>query len=60
AARGPEELYAAERALLEGFRVIPLFHLPDVYGASPRVKGGPVVTPLGEWRFDSLWLEYRP
>lgn len=60
ATRGPEELYAAERALLEGFRVIPLFHLPDVYGASPRVKGGPVVTPLGEWRFDSLWVEDRP
>ena len=36
-----EALYAAERTLLEGFRVIPLIHLPDVYGVSPRVKGGP-------------------
>jgi len=60
AARSPEEQYAAERALLEGFRVIPLFHLPDVYGAGPRVQGGPVITPLGEWRFDSLWVEERP
>ena len=60
AARSPEELYAAERALLEGFHVIPLFHLPDVYGAAARVKGGPVITPLGEWRFDSLWVEDRP
>jgi ABC-type transport system substrate-binding protein len=59
-ARNPEEQYAAERALLEGFRVIPLFHLPDVYGAGPRVQGGPVITPLGEWRFDSLWVEERP
>jgi hypothetical protein len=42
---------------LEGFRVIPLFHLPDVYGVSPRVKGGPGITPLGEWRFENLWLE---
>jgi peptide/nickel transport system substrate-binding protein len=58
--RTPEEAYAAERALLEGFRVIPLFHLPDVYGAGPRVHGGPVITPLGEWRFDSLWVEDRP
>jgi hypothetical protein len=60
AARNPEEQYAAERALLDGFRVIPLFHLPDVYGAAPRVHGGPVITPLGEWRFDRLWVEDRP
>ncbi len=60
AARTPEEQYAAERALLDGFRVIPLFHLPDAYGAGPRVQGGPVITPLGEWRFDSLWVEDRP
>ena len=53
----PEALYAAERALLEGFRVVPLFHLPDVYGVSPKVKGGPGVSPLGEWRFENLWLE---
>ena len=53
----PEQAYAAERALLEGFRVIPLIHLPDVYGVSPRVKGGPGIAPSGEWRFDSLWLE---
>jgi len=59
-ARNPQEQYQAERALLDGFRVIPLFHLPVVYGAGPRVQGGPVITPLGEWRFDSLWVEERP
>jgi hypothetical protein len=53
----PEALYAAERALLDGFRVVPLFHLPDVYGVNPRVKGGPGITPLGEWRFENLWVE---
>jgi len=53
----PEALYNAERGLLEGFRAIPLFHLPDVYAVSPRVKGGPGITPLGEWRFENLWLE---
>jgi hypothetical protein len=52
-----EALYAAERALLDGFRVIPLFHLPDLYAVSARVKGGPGITPLGEWRFENLWLE---
>lgn len=50
-------LYDAEHALLEGHRVIPLFHLPVIYGVSPRVKGGPGITPLGEWRFENLWLE---
>ena len=53
----PEGLLAAERALLEGYRAIPLFHLPEVYGVGPRVKGGPGVTPLGEWRFGDLWVE---
>jgi ABC-type transport system substrate-binding protein len=53
----PEQAYAAERTLLEGFRVIPLAHLPDVYGVSPRVQGGPGIAPNGEWRFETLWLE---
>jgi Bacterial extracellular solute-binding proteins, family 5 Middle len=58
-ARGdaPEALLEAERGLLAGFRVIPLFHLPDVYGAGARVKGGPGITPLGVWRFGDLWVE---
>jgi hypothetical protein len=56
----PEALYNAERVLLEGFRVIPLFHLPLVFGAGPRVKGGPGITPLGEWHFENLWVEDRP
>ncbi len=53
----PEALYSAERGLLEGYRVIPLFHLPEVYLVSPRVKGAPGITPLGEWRFETLWVE---
>jgi hypothetical protein len=56
-ADSPEALYAVERTLLEGFRVIPLFHLPEVYGVNPRVKGTPGITPLGQWRFENLWLE---
>jgi hypothetical protein len=53
----PEPLYAAERALLEGFRAVPLFHVPDLYAVAPRVRGGPGIGPLGEWRFENLWLE---
>jgi len=56
-ADSPEELYTAERTLLDGFRVIPLFHLPDVYGVNPRVKGAPGINQLGQWRFSDLWLE---
>ena len=52
-----EALFAAERSLLADFRVIPLLHLPYVYGVGPRVRGGPGITPLGEWRFEKLWLE---
>jgi peptide/nickel transport system substrate-binding protein len=53
----PEQTYAAERTLLESFRVIPLIHLPDVYGVGSRVRGGPGIAPSGEWRFENLWLE---
>jgi hypothetical protein len=56
----PEAQYAAERALLDGYKVIPLFHLPDLYAVGPRVRGGPGITPLGEWRFEHVWLEERP
>lgn len=53
----PEGLLGAERALMAGYQVIPLFHLPDVYGVGARVKGGPGITPLGAWRFSDLWVE---
>lgn len=53
----PEALYQAERALLETHRAVPLVHLPDTYGVAQRVKGGPGITPLGEWRFGDLWIE---
>jgi hypothetical protein len=53
----PDALYNAERALLDGFRVVPLFHLADVYGVAARVKGGAGISPLGEWRLENVWLE---
>lgn len=51
------DLYSAEHLLLEDFRVVPLFHLPLIYGVHPRVKGGPGITPLGQWRFERLWID---
>jgi hypothetical protein len=53
----PELAYAAERGMLDGFRVIPLIHIPDAYGVAAPVKGAPGVTPLGEWRFENIWLD---
>lgn len=51
-------LYEAERKLLDGFRVIPLFHLPDLYGAAARVHvyAPPPIARSGDWRFENLWL----
>ncbi len=62
ASRGntPEDLYQAERSLLEGYSVIPLFHLPVASAASARVRGWEPDR-LGEWRgaglsLADLWL----
>ena len=34
----PEALYRAERGLLDAGRLIPLVHVPDVFGIGPRVR----------------------
>ena len=54
----PAALHESERRLLESFRAIPLFHLPDLYGAAGRVHvfQPPPVDRLGEWRFENVWL----
>jgi peptide/nickel transport system substrate-binding protein len=58
----PEALYTAERALLEGFRIVPLFHLPDVYGvgAKVRVWQRPGVGRLGWLNLADICLETAP
>jgi len=57
-AASPAALYESEQRLLEGFRTIPLFQLPVLYGAANRVHayGPPPITKLGDWRFDNVWL----
>jgi peptide/nickel transport system substrate-binding protein len=42
-------LYEAERALLADFRVVPLFHLPEAWSLSPRVRNWP--------RLADVWLD---
>jgi len=43
-----DDLYQAERSLLDGYAVIPLFHLPVARAASTRVRNW-AADRLGEW-----------
>jgi ABC-type transport system substrate-binding protein len=60
-----DDLYQAERSLLDGYAVIPLFHLPVASAASARVCGWEPDR-LGEWSgaglsLADLWLaDSRP
>jgi peptide/nickel transport system substrate-binding protein len=51
-----EDLYGAEAALLAGQRVIPLFHLPAEYAASPALNDWRPAAD-GSWRLDEVWVE---
>jgi len=50
-----EDLYAAEQSLLATQRVIPLFHLPASYAASPTLKNW-TTRPDGTWSLADAWL----
>jgi len=54
----PESLFAAERKLLEDFRLVPLFYLPEIYGVSSRIKNWNP-HPWGDSRLENVWLEAR-
>ncbi|HXN80096.1 MAG TPA: hypothetical protein VN869_04270, partial [Steroidobacteraceae bacterium] len=52
----PEELYVRERFVVDSYGVVPLAHLPEVWGLSARVKDWS--TPrAGGWRLADVWLE---
>lgn len=51
----PQSLYFAESALLREHRIIPLFHLPEIYGLSPRVRNW-APSRWGGLNLDSVWL----
>ena len=52
----PEQLYAAELALMQTYRVVPLAHLPEAYALSPQVKNW-MPRRWGAWRLDDAWLD---
>jgi peptide/nickel transport system substrate-binding protein len=51
-----EDLYQAERMLLDQHAVIPLFHLPVASAASRRVRDWEPDS-TGAWRISEVWLE---
>jgi peptide/nickel transport system substrate-binding protein len=54
----PEALYQSERKLLEDYRVVPLFHVPQTLGLGRQVHNWDA-RPWGNWRLDGVWLEAR-
>src|SRR5581483_8291148 len=58
----PDLLYSAERGLLDGHRVVPLFHLPDTCGVGSRVRlwQRPGLGRLGSLQLADLWIEASP
>jgi len=51
-----EDLYAAEQSALALERVIPLFHLPVFYAATPSLKNW-ILHNDGSWDLADAWLE---
>ena len=53
-----EACYAAERALVDDFRVIPLVHLPELYASRTAVRTWqtPGLLKTGGWRLEDVWL----
>ena len=51
----PEELYAAEREMLQSGRIIPLAHVPRISAVAPGLNGwhGDL---FGAWRLADVWL----
>jgi peptide/nickel transport system substrate-binding protein len=50
-----EQVYEAERAPIEAFRVIPLVHVTESYGLSPQVRDW-MAPRWGGWNLADIWL----
>jgi peptide/nickel transport system substrate-binding protein len=51
----PEQIYAAERAPVDAFRVVPLVHVSESYGLSPQVRDW-MAPRWGGWKLEDVWL----
>ncbi|HEY6467902.1 MAG TPA: ABC transporter substrate-binding protein [Candidatus Acidoferrales bacterium] len=56
-ASSAEQVYDAERAALEGCRIVPLVWLPRVYGLSDRVRDWQPPTIGQSWPLADVWLD---
>jgi peptide/nickel transport system substrate-binding protein len=56
AARDPESLYAAERAALADFRIVPLAHESENWGLGAAVRDW-MAARWGDLRLDDVWLD---
>ena len=52
----PDELFAAERRILEDYRIIPVAHISQVLWLNSSVHNWQQL-PDGEWRLDQMWVE---
>jgi ABC-type transport system substrate-binding protein len=50
-----EQIYAAERAPIDAFRIIPIVHVSESYGLSPQVRDW-LAPRWGGWRLEDVWL----
>lgn len=53
----PGQIYACERALLSGRRVVPLVWVPQVYALSNRVRNWKAPGPGEDWPLADVWLD---
>ena len=54
-----ESLYTSERAMIDSYRVIPLLHIPELFGSTVRLRVWETrgVDKSGKWHFADMWLD---
>lgn len=51
-----QELYDAEKSLLDSSRLVPVVYVPDAHLLSPSIRNW-TETRVGAWRLENVWLE---
>lgn len=52
-----QQIFEREQLILNGYRIVPLVWLPQVYGLSARVRDWQAPEPGAGWPFADVWLE---